>query len=230
MSTYKVIGILGGMGPAATADLYLKIVQTYQLKYGANADSDFPRIVIESLPIPDILDTSQNETEIRRILIEASVRLEKAGCQSIVIACNSVQFLVDDLRASINTSILSMCDVLYEYLQTSSIRKLGLLCTRTTRERGVYASLDKKGFTLLYPPERDERLIYQTIESVLAGNTDVTQGSILLAIALCLKKRGAEAIALACTELPLVVDSRDMPRFIDLTQLYANAIVADSVI
>ena len=91
MNKYKKIGILGGMGPEATADLYMKIVKYFQKNYGARYDKDFPEFFINSVPIPDVVESMENEKNVLFMLLSATKLLQKDGCDFIVIACNSVQ-------------------------------------------------------------------------------------------------------------------------------------------
>ncbi len=62
----KTIGIIGGMGPEATAELYLRIIRIFQREYGARYDSDFPEIVIVNLPIPDIVENTNEKEKVRK--------------------------------------------------------------------------------------------------------------------------------------------------------------------
>ena len=78
MSKYKTIGILGGMGPEATAGLYLRIIQLFQQKYGAIYDSDFPEIIIVNLPIPDVVENADEQNLVKEMLIQGVSKLEKA--------------------------------------------------------------------------------------------------------------------------------------------------------
>ena len=78
---WKTIGILGGMGPEATAELYKRIVQICQRDFGAKYDSDFPTIFIYSMPLPDVVEENENPELIRTMISEGFEKLKRAGCE-----------------------------------------------------------------------------------------------------------------------------------------------------
>ncbi|HZX10852.1 MAG TPA: aspartate/glutamate racemase family protein, partial [Acidobacteriota bacterium] len=98
MTKYKKIGILGGMGPEATADFYLRIIRIFQKKYGAIYDSDFPEILIINLPIPDVVENPKEEDKVREMLINAVKKLEKSGADFIAIPCNTVTYYISEMK------------------------------------------------------------------------------------------------------------------------------------
>ena len=86
----KTIGIIGGMGPEATALFYKKIIRIFQNYYSAKYDSDYPKIIIYNVPIPDVVENCTQEEIIKSMLISASKKLESIGADYIVIPCNTV--------------------------------------------------------------------------------------------------------------------------------------------
>jgi aspartate racemase len=219
---YAPIGILGGMGPAATADLYLRIVRFFKREYGAFRDSDFPRIVIESVPIPDVVGSLEDERLTCDMLCEAARRLEAAGCRVIAIACNSVQFLLRELRASISVHVAGIAEAALRECLRRGITSIGLLATKTTIERGIYRPLLENGITLLYPSPSDQGVVHKLIVDELAGLTDEHARRQLLGIAKALRTCGAQAVALACTELPLIAgeNANEQP-ILNCSEVYA---------
>ena len=88
---FKTVGILGGMGPEATASLYLEIVKIFQKKFNAKYDKDFPPFFIYSSPIPDVVENQFNEEILIKLLQEGAKKIESAGANFMVVACNTVQ-------------------------------------------------------------------------------------------------------------------------------------------
>lgn len=93
----KTIGILGGMGPVASADTYVALVKTCQQKYNAVQDSDFPAVVLYSLPLSDFSHKGFSDNlDKQRVLVEQLVvalkRLENFGAEAIIIDCNTVHY------------------------------------------------------------------------------------------------------------------------------------------
>ena len=83
----KSIGILGGMGPEATAELYLRIIRIFQVRYGAKYDSDFPEIIIINVPIPDVVEDVTQEQKVKEMLLESVRKLQTAGVDIIARVC-----------------------------------------------------------------------------------------------------------------------------------------------
>ena len=63
MTTKKKVGIIGGVGPQSTNYIYEKIIQFSQSKYNAKNNVDYPRLVIESVPVPDFISDKNNIEE-----------------------------------------------------------------------------------------------------------------------------------------------------------------------
>jgi len=219
----KTIGILGGMGPEATADLYMKIVKYYQDNFNAKYDSDFPSFIIFSVPIPDVVESIDNEKKVLEMLAKASKELEKDGCDFIIIACNTVQYLLEKLRKSVKISIIGIAEVNARYVK-NKYKKIGILGTKTMIEKRVYDKQFKvTGVELIKPDNINQEKVTQVIMSQLAGRITKIDKQNLIGVMNNLKSPGAEAILVACTDLPLVINQKDVDiPLIDCTQVYAN--------
>lgn len=220
----KKIGILGGMGPGGTAELYMKIVGYFQENFNAKYDSDFPPFVIFSVPIPDVVESLENENRILEMLSEASGGLEREGCAFIVIACNTVQYLLDDLRESVKIPILGIAKVNAKFIKNKGYKKVGILATEVTIKKKNYDNdLEKIGIELIKPDEKDQNKITQVIMAQLAGRITEKDKQKLIEVVNNLKSRGSEAVLIACTDLPTIIDQGnfDVP-LIDCTQVYAD--------
>ena len=91
----RKIGIIGGMGPEATINLYERIIKIFQKKYNAKYDSDFPEMYICNLPIPDIVENIEKINTIIEMMRMASKNLEKIGMDFIAIPCNTINIIYD---------------------------------------------------------------------------------------------------------------------------------------
>ena len=107
---YKKIGILGGMGPEATAELYLKIIKIFQDKFGAKYDSDYPEIMIYNLPLPDVVEKIDQSSKIKEMLVKGVQKLESWGVDFIAIPCNTVNFFLPEMRTAVSIPILSILE------------------------------------------------------------------------------------------------------------------------
>lgn len=224
MAKYKTIGIIGGMGAEATVDLYMGIWKYYQNNFGAKYDNDFPPVIIYSVPIPDVVENLENEQVTLKMLQSTAKTLEKGGCDFIVIACNTIQFLLDKIRQVVNIPIIGIAEVNARYLEGKGIKKVGILSTQVTIEKQVYdEALAKIGISLIKPPTEDQTIVTEIIMTQLAGKTTPRETKKLASVAEHLKSHGAEAVLIACTDLPLVLkqNSTNVP-LIDCTKIYVE--------
>ena len=108
------IGILGGMGPAATVDLYRKIISYTP----AECDQDHIRIIIDSNPqIPDRTDALNNGgADPLPFMLDSARKLKNAQVDFIVIPCNTAHIFVPHLLDELNIAILSMIEVCVDYV------------------------------------------------------------------------------------------------------------------
>ena len=220
----KTIGILGGMGAEATVDLYMGIWKYYQENFGAKYDQDFPPVIIYSVPIPDVVENLENEKTTLDMLIHTAQTLEKGGCDFIVIACNTVQFLLEDIKKSVNIPVIGIAKVNATYLNGKGYKKAGILATKVTLDKKVYdIDLNNIGIEVIKPDETDQSVVTDVIMTQLAGKTTKVETDKLVKVINNLKQNGAEAVLLACTDLPLVIKQEDTQvPIINCTEIYAN--------
>ena len=223
----KSIGILGGMGPLATADLLRKIT----LHTRAACDADHIRVFIDSNPaIPDrtaaILSGGADPVpEMTRALRS----LEKCGADCIIMPCNTAHYFLPRLQALTGIPFISMLEATAKACAAAYPGKTAaILGTKGTLQTRLYHdALAAQGVPALTPdePEQDElmRLIYDVVKAnrPLAPET---QAWASLLEGLC--ARGADYFILGCTELPLLADTLSHPGpFIDPTAELARAAI-----
>jgi aspartate racemase len=205
----RVIGILGGMGPLATADLFRRIVE----KTPAKRDQDHPRVIIYNNPkIPDrtafILGRGEDP---RPELIASARKLEECGADFIIMPCNTAHYFAGDIQRAIRIPLVSMIEETAESIQKMGLRTVGLLATTGTILGGVYQSaLKKRNIKLILPSEEEQELVMEAIyRGIKAGNLKLGR-ELLLKVAKKLEKRGVEGIIAGCTEVSIVLKSKDL--------------------
>lgn len=224
MNQHKTIGIIGGQGPISTADFYMRIIKYYQDNFGAKYLKDFPAMVIFSVPAPDLISGVENEELIFNMIGEAAQKLERDECAFIVIACNSVQFLLERLQTLVKIPIVGIAQVTAEEIKTYGYKSVGILATDTTIRKDVYGKpLHKYGINLIAPDEVNQEAVQRVIYDEISGDTTNESLERLKNAVKELQVKGAEAVLLACTELPLIIQQAhsDIP-LIDCNQLYAK--------
>ena len=166
----KTIGIIGGMGPEATADIYLKIIKLYQKRFGTKLDSDYPRILIDSIPIPDVINDFENKEKTLSILEQSARNLESLGVDFIIIACNTVSSFIPYLEKKISIPIINIVEEVKNKILEKGYRKVGLLSTSNTFKSGVYGSLlEESGIKTIYPTQKSRSKINGIILNVMSG-------------------------------------------------------------
>lgn len=224
----KTIGILGGMGPGASSVLYQKIITYSQTKYSAVQDTDYPKIILYSLPLYGFDETGIIDKKlVLRQLKEGLKILEKAGADFIVIACNTVHSLIKEMRGSVSIPIVSIIELALQEVQKKNYTAVGLLSSETTRNLSIYKKLFRLyNFELIQVNNHQQKILNNIIESVMAGKHGKREAKELLRIAQSLVSQGAEAVILGCTELPLAINqtNANIP-MIDTLNLLAEASV-----
>ena len=208
MNRYKKIGILGGMGPEATADFYFRIIKLFQQKYGAIYDSDFPEIIIVNLPIPDVVENSDEQSKVKDMLIDAVKKLEKAGANFVAIPCNTVTYCIKEMQDVVSIPIINILQETANEVIRSEVKKVGLLGTETTIKSKIYTNV-LKDLQILTLDETEQRETTKIIMNILAGRKTPEDKKKLLEFVQKLKNLGAEKVILGCTELPLLMREND---------------------
>jgi len=206
MTKYKKIGILGGMGPEATADFYLRIIRIFQKKYGAIYDSDFPEILIINLPIPDVVENPKEEDKVREMLINAVKKLEKSGADFIAIPCNTVTYYISEMKNEVSIPIINIIKETANEVSKSGIKKVGLLGTEMTIESNIYTNA-LKDIQILTLNKTEQKETTKIILNILAGKKSRKDRKILTQFIQKLRDLGARKVILGCTELPLAIKS-----------------------
>lgn len=198
----KTIGILGGMGPLATADLFQKIT----LHTDAASDQEHPRVVIDSNT--DIADRTaallRGGANPVPEMVKSAKRLESIGADFLIMPCNTAHNFFSDVEASVNIPMLHMIALTRDALRERGVTRAGLLATDGTVQTGIYRrTFAGSGVELLEPVGSDQRAVMDVIyNGVKAGDLAHDVGPFRAACE-SLLAAGAQALVLGCTELPL---------------------------
>ncbi len=223
----KRLGILGGMGPLATADLYRKIVELT----AADSDNGHIRVIIDSnTAIPDrtaaILSGGADPVP---EMLSAAKNLVSCGAECIIMPCNTAHFFLPALQAQIPVPILDMtkiaarsCAKLYPG------KRAAILATRGTLSSGVYSrALEEAGVEFILPDEEERTLLMHLIYDVVKASKPVLpEKACWCALLDGLRNKGADYFLLGCTELPILSGILTVPGpFVDATDELAKAAV-----
>ena len=200
----KTIGILGGMGPLATADLFRKIV----LSTKAASDGEHIRVYIDSnCAIPDrtaaILSGGLDPVP---EMADALRHLEACGADCILLPCNTAHYFLPRLQAMTDTPFISMPAVTAQACAANFPGKTAaILATKGTIAVGIYEkALQAEGVPYVVPDEAEQDALMRVIyDGVKAGAAPDAYRADMDFVLDRLKARGADYFILGCTELPL---------------------------
>jgi aspartate racemase len=231
------IGVVGGVGPAATVDFIDKVVKRTE----ATRDQEHIKMVVEQNPqIPDRTANLIGDGEDPTIPLYATCqRLEAAdGADAIAIPCNTAHAFVERIQKHLSIPIINMLSETVAHIRSAypDAMRVGLLATHGTVQSGVYQDIiEDVGLSLVTPDAPIQQLVMNAIygeAGVKAGFTEgQCQEDLYTAIA-HLRDKGAEAVILGCTELPLIAPTPEIaaregfPILLDPTAILALKCVA----
>ena len=200
----NILGVLGGMGPQATVRFYDLAIEKSRAM-GACKNCDFPHMVISNAPVPDFISGRKDEEVAVGMIEQEIVRLENAGADFLVITCNTMHLHMERFRAKGSVPILSMIDAVVDKIKADQKKCVGVLGSPTTMNSKLYSGpLSMAGLKVLVPSQPDQDILEMIIRQVIAGKNLPEFHESIFEIAFDLVDKGADAIVLGCTELPLV--------------------------
>lgn len=227
----KILGIIGGMGPEASAQLYMKIIKATKVK----KDQEHFRIIIDSNPkIPDrtkaILGLGESPVP---YIIETANNIKKMGADIGCIPCITSHYFYDEIVQGTDLKIINALEELNLYIhkQYPGTRRIGVLATTGTMNTRIF---DKylKDVVIIYPDQHvQEEYVMEAIYGEGTGiKSGVTKGrpvDLLKEAGEHVIEKGAEVVILGCTEIGLVLtkDSLTKPS-VDPVDVMAEAMIA----
>ena len=222
----KTIGLLGGMSWESTLEYYRILNQLAQKEFGANHSC--PCIVHSfDFQIIQKLQHAQNWDGLSSILTEASIKLEVAGADQLIICTNTMHKLADKIQNSIKIPLIHITDAVAREIQKKGINKVGLLGTKFTMEEDFYKKKLKEEYQIecIIPTLSERNIIHEVIYNELVNGIFIEESrQQFKKIIEDLRIRGAAGIILGCTEIPLLIKQKDskIPIF-DTTNIHAKA-------
>lgn len=211
----KTIGILGGMGPEATAYFYEQIIGQTR----AVTDQDHIKTIIYANPeIPPRTDAILGKgPSPAPLLVEGFRRLKDAGADFVVMPCVTAHYFYPEVKDQVDIPFISLLDeaVAWAKKEVPDLRKAGLVASTGTVESNLFHdAFGKAGVEVLQPEKEEQNQVMEAIfgpEGIKAGFTTGFPKETLASIAKVLVARGADAIIAGCTEVPLVLKDSDIP-------------------
>ena len=232
MQRLKKLGLVGGIGPASTITYYQKINEGYQsaLTHPPKCGASLP-MVIDSLDLSvayDLVDKKDWDA-FTSLFVNSICTLHRAGAEIAAITANTAHIVFEQIAKKSPIPVIGLVDETCKFAKSRGIENIIVFGTAFTMSSGMYeAQCEKYGITVVVPTERDRQVIHNIIfPNLVAGIvTEEDRHKILEIANRMLQKHPGSAIALACTELPLIlsVDDIDAP-LLDTTSLHIQAIL-----
>ena len=208
------VGLIGGLGPAATVDLYDKIVKATP----ATCDQEHIKVVVEQNPqVPDrtaaLLSGGVDPT---LALYNCARRLEDDGCDAIIIPCNTAHAFIPYLERHLSVPFINMQQATMDEIRAKfgDKARVGLMATTGTVRTGIYAEKARAmGIPMFVPDDERQKRVMDAIygpKGAKAGFTDgVCRDDLVSAAEYLVREYDCNVLILGCTELPLILDEGD---------------------
>lgn len=231
MRKEKCIGIVGGMGPDATALFFKKIINSTP----ANRDQDHIKIIIYNNPkIPDrtnaILDGGENPVQ---AVVEGLKFLENGKVDVIAIPCVTIHHFYEELIKELNTPVMNLVDETAKHIKKKfpKNRQIGILATKGTYQGQIFERGFKKyNLVTIVPDEKCQEKLMESIYSddgIKAGYSTGAPKEKIVEVTKKLTEKGAEIIVGGCTEIPIAIQQLDLDvPFIDSLDVLAKAVIS----
>ncbi|RYZ12896.1 MAG: amino acid racemase [Comamonadaceae bacterium] len=227
----KKIGLIGGIGFPSTLTYYRRLNELVNQRLGRSHSA---RLVLESLdfqPIAQMLVRGDGAA-IAAELLAASQRLVDAGAEMVAMCCNTVHKYATAVEYGIDVPLINMCRCTAREADRQGARTVALMGSAFSMEESFYRSeFARQGLDMKVPGRADRAFIQHAIETELTvGRVSEATRERFVRIARELCESGADALVLACTEIPLVIDpcDVDMP-VLDTVEIHCAAIVLQAL-
>jgi aspartate racemase len=223
----KTLGVIGGMGWEASAAYYRVMNRRVRARLGGWHSS---RLILDSLDFNTIA-AAQRPSEfehVRDLLVESARRLEVAGAEGILIACNTVHRFAQSVIDATSVPLLHIADAAGEALRADGHVRIGLIGTAATMQGAFYGKwlAHHHGLDVQVPAPQSRELLQALILNELNNGTAPQACAPRIdAIVEELASSGCTAVLLACTEFGLAYGSLDQPVLQRSLPLYDSAVI-----
>ena len=224
--------MIGGMSWESTADYY-RIINTEVRRMLGGLHS--ARLLLYSFDFEPIeaLQSAGKWNELAESLVEVALGLEIGGAEILLICTNTMHKVADQVESAVTIPLLHIADAAGAEVISLGKKRVGLLGTRFTMQEDFYAGRlrENHGIDVLVPKPEHQDTVHRIIyEELCLGEVREDSRKRVTDIISDLTRRGADAVLLGCTELPILVGDSDcgVP-VLDTTALHAKAAVNQSL-
>lgn len=215
-----VLGVLGGMGPAATLDFLAKL----QALTPAQSDQDHIRVLVDLNPqVPDLATESAAAAV---TLAQMAEGLAGAGAEALAIACNSAHVHAQVIQAASGLPLVDMIACAAAEAEATGVQRVGVLGSKAAL-RLYHEHLAARGLSAVFLSSNRQASFMETLHRIRAGDRSRAVRKDMIDFVRDLVAEGAGAVIAGCTEIPLVVRPEDLPApMVDGAEALARRCVA----
>ncbi|EED33167.1 aspartate racemase [gamma proteobacterium NOR5-3] len=213
MTTSKTVGILGGMGPAATVDLMQRIIAATP----AADDIDHIRMLVDNNPkVPSRMKAlvDKNGPSPAPVLRAMARQLRDQGADLLAMPCNTAHHYYDEVSAGVDIPFLNMMELVSSHIakHQPGVQRVGLLASSALSQIRLYEPwFDALGVEVVYPPAEKQRALMALIVAIKANAGDALGFAALQDCAETLETLGVDCLLIACTELSVISQQLKTP-------------------
>lgn len=223
----KSVGVIGGLGPETTSEFYLEVIFQCQKRN----QQQRPSIVISSVPLlfeieKDLIESNTGKERYVPFLVNEARRLEKSGVDFLVMPCNSLHVFINEIRESVSIPVLSIVEETIGYLKKHNYKNVGLISTSATIANNVYESqLSNEGINFATPDDLQRAKMDKIIQRLINGQHLNRDRELILEVVNNLSNQGVDCVALACTDLQLLLPNSNKVPIFDTMKVLAESTV-----
>ena len=228
----KTIGLIGGMSCESTLEYYRIMNEIISEKCGGLHSAKCIIYSVDFEEIKTLMDQNKWQ-EITSIMIDYAQKLELIGADVVLICTNTIHKIADEVQNEIGVPLLHIADATGKVIEEQDINKIGLLGTSFTMEEDFYKGrLLEYGIKTIIPDKDDREFVNKVIfEELCLGEVKRSSKDRFIEIAKDFARRGAGGIVLGCTELSMILETKDsdIPLF-DTARIHIEAAIECSLI
>lgn len=224
----KTIGLIGGMSWESSKLYYEILNQKVKTELGGSHSCKSILLTVDFEEIHR-LQGEGNWKKLDQIMIAAAQNLKRAGAEIILICANTMHLCSPAIVQNVSIPLLHIAEATGKAIVEQNVKKVALLGTKFTMEKDFYKDIltNQFGIEVLIPtaPERDaiHRIIYgELTQGIISDESRAVYQKIIKN----LEEKGAKGVILGCTEIPLLIEEKDVdiPTF-NTTKIHAESAV-----
>lgn len=206
----QAVGVIGGVGPMATVYYMQRVIE--MTKAGCDQEH-INMLVFNDCDIPDrtAFITEKSPDNPLPVMVEDAKRLAQAGCEFVVIPCNTAHYFYDELEQAVEIPVVNIVEetIRYAKARVQDLSCVGIMATTGTIVTGTYQKYaERAGLSFAVPDENEQNLLMQIIYDGVKAGKPVPRAD-FDRVANHLRAKGAQCLILGCTELSVL--KRDLP-------------------